>query len=150
MKDGEEDAVAVLIRRLPKDLGLAVVPKITGSNLRAGKGVAEVTVAEDAGLIVAVCLWTMTFSSWRGMKGIYVSDLYVMDHVRGRKIGERLLRFTMSEAQSRGAGFVKLEVDQTNISAQRFYHRLGFVHKAEDQFHSLEPDQFSAMLARSE
>jgi ribosomal protein S18 acetylase RimI-like enzyme len=84
----------------------------------------------------------MTYSSWRGMKGIYVSDLFVLDHVRGRKIGEKLLRYTALEAQTRGAGFIKMEVDHQNDRAQRFYQRLGFAYKAEDQFYALEPDQF--------
>lgn len=149
LKPGEEDAAAALMRRLPKDLGLDVTPKVTGANLRDASGVAEVTVAEDTGLIVAVCLWTMTFSSWRGMKGIYVSDLYVLDHVRGRKVGEKLLRYTMTEAQKRGAGFIKMEVDQSNEGAQRFYQRLGFTHKPDDQFYVLEPECFATMISGS-
>jgi ribosomal protein S18 acetylase RimI-like enzyme len=149
LREGEEDAAAALMRRLPKDLGLDVTPKITGASLRDAKDVAEITVAEDTGLIVAVCLWTMTYSSWRGMKGIYVSDLYVLDHVRGRKVGEKLLRFTMQEATKRGAGFIKMEVDQSNEGAQRFYQRLGFTHKPDDQFYVLEPDQFTNVIAGS-
>ena len=34
MREGEEDAVAVLIRQLPKDLGLSTIPKMTGQNLQ--------------------------------------------------------------------------------------------------------------------
>jgi ribosomal protein S18 acetylase RimI-like enzyme len=146
MREGEEDAAAVLIKQLPRAIGLDVVPKLTGAILREASDVAKVTVAEDAGLIVSVCLWTMTFSSWRGMKGIYVSDLFVMDHVRGRNIGEALLRYTMLEARKLGAGFVKLEVDHANVGAQRFYQRHGFVHKPEDQFHVLEPAAFDAFV----
>jgi ribosomal protein S18 acetylase RimI-like enzyme len=149
LRDGEEDAAAALIRSLPKSIGLSVVPKITGNSLREAKGVAHLTVAEDAGLIIAVCLWTITYSSWRAIKGVYVSDLFVMDHVRGRNIGEQLLRFTLGEGKKLGAGFVKLEVDRTNEGAQRFYKRLGFVHKTDDQFQVLEPEPFEAFLAGS-
>jgi ribosomal protein S18 acetylase RimI-like enzyme len=142
MKDGEEDAVAVLIRQLPKDLGLPIAPKITGQNLRAAKGLAEVTVAVDAGLILGVCLWTMTFSSWRGCAGIYISDLYVLPHARGRKIGERLLRGTVQHTQKRGAGFIKMEVGSSNEAGVRFYERLGFINKVDDRIFILEPAQF--------
>lgn len=148
MQAGEEDAVAVLIRQLPKDLGLDMTPKITGQNLRDAKGLAEVTVAVDAGLILGVCLWTMTFSSWRGGAGIYISDLYVLPHARGRKIGERLLRGTMQQAQKRGAIFIKMEVETNNESAARFYERLGFYHKVEDRIYILEPHDFE-QLARA-
>ncbi len=145
MCDGEEDAVAVLIRQLPKDLGLLTVPKMTGQNLRDAKGLAQVTVAVDAGLVLGVCLWTMSFSSWRGCPGIYISDLYVLPHARGRKIGERLLRGTVLEAQKRGATFIKMEVELSNAAAARFYERLGFIHKADDRIFILEPDVFKTV-----
>lgn len=149
MHEGEEDAVAVLIRQLPKDLGLDVVPKITGQNLRDAEGLAEVTVAVDAGLILGVCLWTMTYSSWRGGAGIYISDLYVLPHVRGRKIGERLLRGTVQQAQKRDAIFIKMEVESNNEAAARFYERFGFHHKVDDRIYILEPNAFE-QLARKQ
>ncbi len=146
MRDGEEDIAATLMRQLPRDLGLSIIPKVTGKSIRNAKGVAEVTVAADQNGIVAVCLWTETYSSWRGMKGIYVSDLYVVGNARSNKIGEKLLRFTAQEARKRGAGFIKLEVDATNHAARRFYERAGFVHKPDDQFHVLEPDPFQTFI----
>jgi ribosomal protein S18 acetylase RimI-like enzyme len=148
MREGQEDAVAVLIRQLPKDLGIAADFKMTGQNLRDAKGLAHVMVAEDSGLIVGVCLWTMTYSSWRGCPGIYISDLYVMPHVRGRKIGEKLLRGTILESQKRGAGFIKMEVDVSNEAGARFYERLGFKHKADDRIFILEPDGFEFLAGR--
>lgn len=145
MKIGEEDAVAVLIRQMPKDIGLDVVPLITGQNLRDCKDVADVTVVEDTGQILGVCLWTMTYSSWRGCRGIYISDLYVMPFARGKQMGEKLLVGTIREAKKRGAGFVKMEVDATNSNAARFYQRLRFKHKSDDQIFILEPDAFAAL-----
>jgi ribosomal protein S18 acetylase RimI-like enzyme len=146
MRDGQEDAVAAMLRALPKDLGLSVVPKVTGESLRAAKDLAHVTIADDSGLLLGACLWVMTFSSWRGAKGIYISDLYVMGHARGRKVGEKLLLGTLREAAKMGATFVKMEVDHANAGAQRFYDRLGFVHKPDDMFYVLEPDGFSKLL----
>jgi ribosomal protein S18 acetylase RimI-like enzyme len=148
MREGEEDAVAALIRRLPRDIGLDVLPKVTGESLRKARGIAEVTVAQDAGLIIGVCLWTMTYSSWRAMTGIYVSDLYVLEHVRGRNIGEKLLRYTSSVAHARGAGFIKLEVDVGNAAARKFYLRHGFLHKPDDHFYILEPEAFETFKGR--
>ena len=145
MRAGEEDAVAVLIRQMPKDIGLDVVPLITGQSLRDCKDVAEVTVVEDTGQILGVCLWTMTYSSWRASRGIYISDLYVIPFARGRQIGEKLLVGTMREAQKRGASFIKMEVDVANENAARFYQRLGFHHKSDDRIFILEPDAFTAL-----
>lgn len=148
MRDGEEEAVAVLIRQLPKDLGLSTIPKITGQSLRDAKDLAYAIVAVDAGLILGVCLWTMTYSSWRGCAGIYISDLYVLPHARGRKIGERLLRRTLQEAQKKGAQFVKMEVEIGNHAAARFYQRLGFIHKVDDRIFILEPEAFANAAKR--
>ena len=150
MREGQEDAVAVLIRQLPKDLGLDVTFKMSGQNLRDAKGLAHVMVAEDAGQMLGVCLWTMTYSSMRGCPGIYISDLYVLRHARGRKIGEKLLRSTILEAQKLGASFIKMEVDVNNEPGARFYERLGFKHKSDDRFFVLEPDAFELMARRTE
>jgi ribosomal protein S18 acetylase RimI-like enzyme len=146
MREGEEDAVAVLIRQLPKDLGLKTIPKMTGQNLRDARGLAEVTVAVDAGLILGVCLWTMTYSSWRGCAGIYICDLFVLPHARGRKIGERLLRGTVLEGRKLGAGFIKMEVENENSGAAHFYERLGFIDKSDDRIFILEPDAFDSFM----
>jgi ribosomal protein S18 acetylase RimI-like enzyme len=144
MRRGEEDAVATMLRQLPKDLGLAVVPKVTGKSLRDAEGLARVTIAENSGLPVGCCLWVLTYSSWRGAKGIYISDIYVMEHARGQKVGDKLLRRVAVEAQALGASFVKLEVDVTNSKARAFYERRGFKYKAEDQLMFLEPEEFIA------
>jgi ribosomal protein S18 acetylase RimI-like enzyme len=144
MRRGEEDAVAAMLRQLPKDLGLAVVPKVTGESLRRAEGLARVTVAESSGLLVGCCLWVVTYSSWRGAKGIYVSDIYVIEHARDKRVGGKLLRHVAVEAQALGASFVKLEVDVTNSKARMFYERRGFKRKAEDQLMFLEADEFIA------
>lgn len=142
MRLGEEDAVATMLRQLPKDLGLAVVPKVTGKSLRDANGLARVTVAENSGLLVGCCLWVMTYSSWRGATGIYISDIYVMEHARDQKVGDKLLRRVARDAQAMGATFIKLEVDVTNSKARAFYERRGFKHKADDQLLILEPEEF--------
>ena len=150
MKAGEEDAAAVLIRQMPKDIGLEFVPLITGQNLVDCKDVAEITLIEDDDQVLGVCLWTMTYSSWRASRGIYVSDLYVIPFARGRQIGEKLLVGTICEAQKRGAGFVKMEVDVNNHGAAQFYERLGFKHKSDDRIFILEPDAFAALAKGDE
>lgn len=142
MRSGEEEAVAAMLRQLPKDLGLGVTPKVTGESLRESHGLARVTVAENSGLLLGCCLWVMTYSSWRGSKGIYVSDLYVMQHARGNKVGDRLLRGAAREGEALGASFIKLEVDESNLKAQKFYERRKFKYKPDDQYWVLEPEEF--------
>jgi GNAT superfamily N-acetyltransferase len=148
MRDGQEDAVAAMVRQLPKDLGLAVAPKLTGEGLRKAKGLVHVTVAEDSGLLLGACLWLLTFSTWRGCKGMYVVDLFVMQHARGKKVGERLLQTAARQAATLGAEFIKLEVDESNIGGGRFYDRLGFGRHREDELFILENDAMKTLIDR--
>lgn len=51
MRDGQEDAVATMVKQLPKDLKLVAQPAITGEILRSWKGQVHVIVADNAGLL---------------------------------------------------------------------------------------------------
>lgn len=145
MRAGQEDAVAAMIRQLPKDLGLEAVPKITGESLRAAVDLVNVMVADDSGLLLGCCVWMPVFSTWRGSKGVYICDLYVMEHARGKKIGERLIQAVAKQAKAMGASYVRLEVDVANPRASEFYGRLGFKLKLGDQNHFMEQDGIDAL-----
>lgn len=145
MRPGQEDAVAAMIRQLPKDLGLDAVPKISGESLRMASDLVRVTVAEDSGLLLGCCVWMPVYSTWRGAKGVYICDLYVMQHARGKRIGERLVRAVGKQAKEMGASYVRLEVDAANPRASDFYERLGFKKKLEEQNHFLEQDALDAL-----
>ncbi len=145
MRPGQEDAVAAMIRQLPKDLGLRAVPKITGESLRAAADLVKVTVADDSGLLLGCCVWMPVYSTWRGAKGVYICDLYVMAHARGKRIGERLVQSVAKQAKEMGATYVRLEVDATNPRASEFYGRLGFIRKPEEQNHFMEQDALDAL-----
>src|SRR4051812_1995381 len=50
-------------------------------------------VAEtDDGEVVGFALWFLNFSTWRGVHGIYLEDLYVLPERRGGGFGKALLR----------------------------------------------------------
>src|SRR6266540_1722372 len=48
-------------------------------------------VAEVAGEVVGCALWFLNFSTWRGVHGIYLEDLYVDPAHRGSGLGKALL-----------------------------------------------------------
>jgi ribosomal protein S18 acetylase RimI-like enzyme len=145
MRAGQEDAVAAMIRQLPKDLGKDIVPKITGASLRDAADLVQVAVADDSGLLLGCCVWMPVYSTWRGSKGVYICDLYVMKHARGKRIGERLVRFVAKQAKAIGATYMRLEVDAENPRASEFYLRLGFIKKSEEQNCFMEPDALDAL-----
>jgi ribosomal protein S18 acetylase RimI-like enzyme len=150
MRDDEADAVAGMVRGLALHIGTEFTPKLTGNALSQARDLIDVVVAEDVGVLLGASLGLMTFSTWRGAKGLYVVDLFVEPQARGRNIGRLLLRSQARRFAGKGAQFVKLEVDETNRGAERFYARLGFVKKAGDRLHVLEQDDLTTFIAMGE
>jgi len=146
MRQGQEEAVATFIRQLPKDLGLAVTPAITGEILRQWQGDVHVMVADNAGLLCGVCAWFFIYSTWRGAKGAYISDIFVLGHLRGRKVGEGLLKAVARDAAKQGASFLKLDVTTTVPGPRQFYEKLGFVADMDDLTLFLEPEPFQTFI----
>lgn len=146
MIDGEQEAVANLLRKLPRDLGFDTVPKITGQSLRDHADLVHVMVASDSGLLLGACTWLLTYSSNRGCKGVYICDLYVMEHKRGSGVGEKLLRAVGKAAQKLGAQFIKLETSHTNPRPQQFYRKHKFHVSTDDALMFLEPDDMNDFL----
>jgi ribosomal protein S18 acetylase RimI-like enzyme len=147
MKEDEAEAVAGMVRGLAEHIGTGTVPKLTGDVLLKSRDLIDCVVAEDGGALLGACLGLMTFSTWRGARGLYIVDLFVTPEARGRNLGEKLLRASASRAAARGASFIKLEVDETNTGAERFYARLGFKKKTEDRLHILEQDRLIQLIS---
>ena len=53
--------------------------------------VAEVAERETHRAVVGCALWFLNFSTWRGVHGLYLEDLYVQPAHRGGGIGRALL-----------------------------------------------------------
>lgn len=149
MRADEAEVVASMVRGLAVHIGTDFVPALTGDTLRAAADLIDVVVADDGGRLAGACLGLMTFSTWRGAPGLYVVDLFVLPEERGRNVGLELLRCSARRFAARGARFIKLEVDETNTGAERFYARLGFNKKAEDRLHILEQDRFMEFLGEN-
>jgi ribosomal protein S18 acetylase RimI-like enzyme len=147
MQDNEAKVVADMVHGLARDLNLNIVPALTGKALLESLDLVNVVVAAEEGKLLGACLSLMTFSTFRGSKGVYIVDLFVDAVARNRNIGEALLRETARRAKVRGARFIKLEVDMTNVGGARFYERLGFKKKLEDRLFILEQDGLNYFIA---
>lgn len=78
---------------------------------------------EDA---VGLAVFFSEYSTWRGVPGVYVQDLYVRPGQRGSGLGRQLLRAVKEHATTWGGRYVKLTVYDRNPAALAFYQRLGF------------------------
>jgi GNAT superfamily N-acetyltransferase len=82
-------------------------------------------VEEDGGEIVGFALWFLNFSTWRGVHGIYLEDLYVRPQARGAGYGKALLRELARICVERGYERLEWSVLNWNRPAIDFYEALG-------------------------
>jgi ribosomal protein S18 acetylase RimI-like enzyme len=61
--------------------------------------------------------------AWRGL----IESVRIDKSLRGRGLGDKLMRFAIEECRARGCKLVQLTTDKTRADAHRFYTRLGFV-----------------------
>lgn len=84
-------------------------------------------LAEAEGEVIGAALYSPVFSTVRAGAGVYVSDLWVSEAVRGKGLGRKLLQAVADDAAKVwGARFLKLVVYDDNPDARAFYDRLGF------------------------
>ncbi|WP_329789132.1 GNAT family N-acetyltransferase [Lentzea sp. DG1S-22] len=84
-------------------------------------------VAEVDGEVVGIALWFLNFSTWDGVHGIYLEDLYVTPEHRGSGIGRQLLEALAQECVARGYTRFQWWVLNWNEPSIGFYKKLGAV-----------------------
>ncbi len=84
-------------------------------------------VATVDGEVVGCALWFLNFSTWRGVHGIYLEDLYVRPGHRGRGLGRGLLWQLASVCRERGYARLEWSVLDWNAPSIAFYRSIGAV-----------------------
>jgi GNAT superfamily N-acetyltransferase len=85
----------------------------------------ECLIAMDSGDPVGFALLFHTYSTWRGKRGLWLEDLFVLPERRRRGIGKGLLDRVMTLAQERKCGRVEWSVLDWNQPAIDFYRSYG-------------------------
>jgi len=94
-------------------------------------GFAEAIIAYYKDEPVGFAVFFHNFSTFLGMPGIYIEDLYVDKKSRGKGIGSRLISFISVLALKRGCGVLEFSVLKWNKPSIRFYKNLGAEEKNE-------------------
>jgi GNAT superfamily N-acetyltransferase len=84
---------------------------------------ARVATADD--LIVGMALYYRSFSTWTGLQGIYLEDLYIRPAHRGLGIGKALLASLARLALDEGCSRLEWSVLDWNAPAIAFYRSIG-------------------------
>jgi GNAT superfamily N-acetyltransferase len=82
-------------------------------------------VAVVAGSVVGCSLWFLNFSTWRGVHGVFLEDLYVQPPHRGSGLGRALLVELARECTRHGYARLEWAVLDWNEPSIGFYRSLG-------------------------
>lgn len=109
------------------DAVLATEPMLEAA-LFGPRPAAEAVIAEDAeGKALGFALFFQNFSTWTGLPGLYLEDLYVTPAARGAGVGKALLRHLADIAVTRGYARFEWSVLDWNQPAIDFYRAMGAV-----------------------
>ncbi|MEW2454586.1 GNAT family N-acetyltransferase [Streptomyces albus] len=101
----------------------------------------------DDGEPVGFAMWFLTFSTWRGVHGIHLEDLYVRPAARGGGHGKALLTELARLCVQRGYARLEWSVLDWNAPAIGFYESLGARPQDEWTVYRLADDALKALGA---
>ncbi|MBF6265156.1 GNAT family N-acetyltransferase [Nocardia farcinica] len=104
-------------------------------------------VAEDDGRVVGCAIWFLNFSTWDGVHGIYLEDLYVEPGTRGQGLGKALIAALAKEAVDNGYSRVAWSVLTWNTPSIEFYRSLGAQEQHEWVGYRLSGPELAALAA---
>ena len=105
-------------------------------------------VAEVDGEVVGFAVWFLNYSTWRGVHGIYLEDLFVRPGHRGSGLGKALLAALAAECVANGYGRLEWSVLDWN-PATEFYKALGAVPMDEWTVNRLTDAPLRALAAQA-
>ncbi|WP_327717843.1 GNAT family N-acetyltransferase [Streptomyces sp. NBC_00490] len=108
-------------------------------------------IAEDdtTGEAVGYALWFLNFSTWRGVHGIYLEDLYVRPEARGGGHGKALLTELAQICVERGYERLEWSVLNWNTPSIAFYEALGARPQDEWTVYRLTDEALAALGGRA-
>lgn len=104
-------------------------------------------VAEVDGEVVGCALWFLSFSTWRGVHGLYLEDLYVRPAHRGAGLGRALLAALAGVCAERGYARLEWAVLDWNAPSIAFYRAIGAVPMDGWTTQRLDGDALAALAA---
>ena len=112
--------------------------------------VASCHVAELDGEVMGFALWYVTFSTWKGVAGLWLEDLFVRPSARGHGFGKALLQALAQVCVERGYARFEWWVLDWNVDAQGFYRSLGARPEDDWTVWRLDGPELSALATRAD
>ncbi len=102
-------------------------PALLKEHLFGKERFAEVIFIQEDDVNVGFALFFKNFSTFLGLPGIYLEDLFVLPEHRGKSYGKKLLTHIAKLAVERGYGRFEWSVLDWNTPAIDFYRSIGAI-----------------------
>lgn len=142
-------AIHRLVVALAESLGDQEKVSATADDIyRALSGISpaiHALIAEQNQTVVGAAIFFLTFSTWRGNRGVYLQDIYLDPQLRGAGCGKQLIASVASWAAAHDADHLRLSVDSNNKAAQSFYASIGMAYCEKEMIYQISGDKFAAL-----
>lgn len=108
---------------------------------------AEVVFAYLDEVAVGFAVYFRTYSTFVGLSGLYLEDLFVKPEARGKGVGRALLQYLARLAKERSYSRIEWAVLHWNEPAIGFYKRLGAVPMDEWDVYRLSGNELDQLAA---
>lgn len=128
-RPGDEAEITAMIRELAAFEKASDECTVTESQLHTAlfgtEPIAYAHVIEVDGQLAATAVWFLNFSTWDGVAGIYLEDLFVRPAFRRRGLARKLLSALAGECEARGCTRLSWAVLNWNVNAIALYDAVG-------------------------
>ena len=106
-------------------------------------------IAEVDGQAAAIALWFRNFSTWDGVAGVYLEDLFVRPAFRRRGLARLMLATLARECVANGYSRLSWAVLDWNVNAIALYDAVGGKQMSEWITYRVSGPELSALAAES-
>jgi GNAT superfamily N-acetyltransferase len=126
---GDEAELTAMIHELADFERASQECHVTETQLRTGlfgeAPTVNAHIAEEDGQAAAGALWFLNFSTWEGVAGIYLEDLFVRPQFRRRGLARAMLATLARECVENGYTRLSWAVLDWNVNAIALYDAVG-------------------------
>ena len=128
-RPGDEAAIVEMVRELAEFEHAADECTVTETQMHTAlfgpNPTAYAHMVEVDGEPAATAVWFRNFSTWEGVAGIYLEDLYVRPAFRRRGLARKLLSALAAECVEHGCARLEWAVLNWNVNAIALYDAVG-------------------------
>ncbi len=152
-RPGDEAEIVAMVRELAEFERAADECTVTENQMRTALFGADAVgfchIAEVDGQPAAIAVWFRNFSTWDGVAGIYLEDLFVRPAFRRRGLARAMLATLARECVGHGYSRLSWAVLDWNVNAVGLYDAVGGRQMSEWITYRVSGSELSALAEES-